>query len=116
MVSSTNHPSAEKIHSRLKYDMPTLSLDTVYRTLATFERIGVIKKVNLLDDHARFDSNLSRHHHFICSSCKKIEDFKWPVFDQIPIPEEIERLGVVREKQVEIRGLCNSCLAKRAKN
>ena len=45
LASSSEHPSAEKIYKRLLSKFPTLSLDTVYRTLITFEKIGLIARV-----------------------------------------------------------------------
>ncbi len=107
--SAHDHPAAEDIYGRLKKRMPTISLDTVYRTLATFEKMGVIRKMHVLDDHARFDPNMERHHHFVCTKCKKIIDFKWPDFDELALPPEITDVGTILEQQVEVRGVCKKC-------
>ncbi len=103
-----DHPSAEAVYERLRKEAPTISLDTVYRTLSTFERLGLIKKVQIFD-HIRFDPDISRHHHFICTVCKKIVDFSWPEFDKFPLPEHLQDLGRVLDHQVEIRGVCKEC-------
>ncbi len=107
-----DHPSAEALYARLKKRMPTISLDTIYRTLATFERLGLIKKVHVLYDQARFDPDTDSHHHFICTRCKKIIDFKWPEFDAASPPKETGSFGKIFVQQAELRGLCNSCLKK----
>ncbi len=107
-----DHPSAELLYERLKKTMPTISLDTIYRTLATFERLGLIKKVHVLYDQARFDPDTDHHHHFICVRCKKIIDFRWPEFDAMVLPEGTKSFGKILEQQAELRGLCQECLKK----
>lgn len=108
-----DHPSAEILYERLKRRMPTISLDTIYRTLSTFENMGLIRKVHLLYEHARFEPDMVPHHHFICTSCKKIIDFEWPEFDAADLPENIKEFGRIMEQQVELRGLCRECLEKK---
>ena len=40
LMTAQDHPSAEDIHRRLQKKMPTVAIDTVYRTLATFDELG----------------------------------------------------------------------------
>ena len=109
---SKDHPSAEALYEKLKKRMPTISLDTIYRTLNTFEKLGLIKRVHLLNDQARFDSDMESHHHFICTRCKRIVDFKWPGFDSIAPPEDVEKFGKILGQHAELRGICKDCLEK----
>ncbi len=110
LASSSEHPSAESIYKRLVSRYPSLSLDTVYRTLFTFEKLGIITKVQALDDRARFDGNPLPHHHMVCMKCKNIMDFYWPDFDEIQLPHETKKWGRVKSRQVELRGVCDSCM------
>jgi len=110
LASSAEHPSAERIYKRLLPNFATISLDTVYRTLLTFEKLGLVSRVQALDDRGRFDANLAPHHHIICTKCKNIMDFYWPTFDEIQLPLETKRWGRIKFKQVELRGVCDSCL------
>ena len=109
-----DHPSAEILYERLKRRLPTISLDTVYRTLATFEGLGLIKKVHLLSEQTRFDPDTGIHHHFICARCRKIIDFDWPDFDSVRPPEQTGQFGKVLGQQAELRGICKECLEKEA--
>jgi len=111
LASSSEHPSAESIYTRLISRYPSLSLDTVYRTLFTFEKLGIISKVQALDDRARFDGNPLPHHHMVCTKCKNIIDFYWPAFDDMQLPHETKKWGRVKSIQVELRGVCDSCMA-----
>ncbi len=112
LMSSHEHPSAEEIYERVARRLPTISLDTVYRTIALFEEFGVIRRVEVLDDRARYDANLKPHHHLVCTRCKKIEDFYWPGFDRLKEPEELRKWGRLRSRHAEIRGLCRECAEK----
>jgi Fur family peroxide stress response transcriptional regulator len=113
IVRARDHPSAEDVYTRVKTRLPTISLDTVYRTLATFERCGLVAKVQFLEDRLRFDPNLETHHHLFCSECKSILDFSWPDFDEAALPREVNEWGRPKTRHVHIRGICAACSAKR---
>lgn len=113
LSKAKDHPSAEMIHLRVKHRLPTLSLDTVYRTLLTFEKLGFLFKVPAKCPEARFDADLSPHHHFVCTDCRRIIDV-----DSEPLETESpDRLhsdvGRVDRHEVVYHGLCSHCLDKR---
>jgi Fur family peroxide stress response transcriptional regulator len=109
LASTDAHPTAEEIFNRVRVQLPRVSLDTVYRTLATMQEYGLIARVEALDDRGRFDANLERHHHFVCTECKGVSDFYWPSLDVIKLPREAKKLGEVRQICAELRGICTSC-------
>lgn len=111
LAKATDHPSAETLHKRLQIGMPTLSLDTVYRTLATFEQHHLVKKVQTVDSQAHFEAQMFQHHHIICDRCKEIMDFHWSSFDASNIPEDLQQWGAIRNKNVTIYGTCRKCQA-----
>jgi Fur family peroxide stress response transcriptional regulator len=110
VLSHKDHPSAELIFKKLRKRLPTISLDTVYRTLATFDELGIIKRLNLSNARTLFDVNLDQHHHFICMRCKRVEDIYWPDFDKSNLPESISDLGSIQARHLELHGICNQCL------
>ena len=112
MVAAKDHPSAETIHKRLQKKLPTIALDTVYRTLTTFDELGILRKLRLTGERTLFDANLDQHHHFFCTRCKKIEDVYWPEFDNSSLPEGIGSIGKIRARHLELHGLCRDCLKK----
>jgi len=109
LLQSCDHPAAETLHKRLLTKIPTMSLDTVYRTLATFEQHGLISRVQTVQSHARFEATQQHHHHLICSACNEIMDFQWEQFDQSTLPQEIDAWGAISTKQVAVYGICNRC-------
>ena len=114
LAQSRDHPSAEEVFEKVKQRLPTIALDTVYRTLALLEQSGVLSRIQL-DSRSRFDPNRTLHHHFVCTECKRIEDFYWPSFDRMKPPDREAPWGRVDSKHVEIKGTCQACL-KRKKN
>lgn len=112
LAGASDHPSAEALHLRLVDTMPTLSLDTVYRTLGTFVEHGLVTKVQTVESQARFEVAQLLHHHLICQKCKEIIDFQWQFFDEAVLPEMVKGWGRVERKNVVAYGTCNDCLKK----
>ncbi len=110
LMTALDHPSAEDVHIRLQERMPTVAIDTVYRTLATFDELGIARKLHLINKRNLFDINLTPHHHFVCDHCRKVEDVYWPNFDTVTLPEVVADIGKVRSRHLELHGLCNTCL------
>ncbi len=113
LARSTAHPDAETIHRRVRRRMPTVSLDTVYRTLWLLLDIGLVTSVGGRD-RVRFDGNVKSHHHFICQHCGETRDFYHERFDRLEIPGNLGEMGRVDRLQVELRGLCARCLREAA--
>jgi len=114
ITAARDHPSAEEVHERLKGRMPSLSLDTVYRTLATLDDAGVVSKVQANDGRLRYDGNPEAHHHLVCKDCSRVHDFAWPGADRLRLPPEADGWGRIDRCQVELRGVCAECLKRRA--
>lgn len=110
LAKSTDHPSAETLHLRLYDKMPTLSLDTVYRTLSTFAGYGLVNKVETAGSQARFEAAHVLHHHLVCEKCKQIMDFQWQFIDQATLPEDVKSWGRVERTSVVAYGTCSNCL------
>jgi Fur family peroxide stress response transcriptional regulator len=109
LASASDHPTAETLYKRLQQTMPTLSLDTVYRTLTTFEEHDLISRVQTTESHARFEAEMSPHHHAICSKCHKITDFQWDICKTRGLPKAIAKWGKIHNKQITLRGICAEC-------
>jgi Fur family peroxide stress response transcriptional regulator len=112
LICGDGHPSVETIFKRLRKKIPTISLDTVYRTMATFESCDLVKRVQTMQNQTRYEANVGLHHHFVCEKCKKIIDFDWRDFDQSNLPEALAHYGRVKEKNVVVQGVCRDCLER----
>lgn len=115
VIAADDHPSAEDVYELVRKNLPAVSLDTVYRTLATFEICGIISRVSFCEDKTRFDPNTKPHHHLFCTVCKSITDFYWASFDEAYLPPEIPEWGHPETRHVQIRGICSRCAIERKK-
>lgn len=109
LVNSLDHPSVEKLYRRLHDKLPTISLDTVYRTLTTLEEHGLISRVQTPESQARFEGRTDEHHHLICKTCGKITDFSWSLLDTSSLPSEVAEWGRIDRKNITLHGLCREC-------
>ena len=89
--------------------MPTISFDTVYRTLSFLEEHDLISRVHSTGERIRFDGNEAVHHHFICTNCGRIIDFESDAIDKMEIPEGAVKLGTVASRQLQVYGICRDC-------
>jgi Fur family peroxide stress response transcriptional regulator len=109
VAASLEHPSAEAVLKSVRPRMPTVSLDTVYRTLWLLNDLGLISTVGPRRGSARFDANLAHHHHYVCVRCGLVRDFESAALDALRIPKSVRALGSISDAQVEVRGVCRRC-------
>jgi Fur family peroxide stress response transcriptional regulator len=109
LLETTEHPSAEVVFRQVRLVFPSVSLDTVNRTLLTLSDIGVAFVVEGSGDSKRFDANLKNHQHFKCLKCRRIIDFHHEPFDRIEVPENLAGRFTVLRKTVYLEGLCDVC-------
>ncbi len=113
LAGTNEHPDAGTIYTRVRKRIPTLSLDTVYRTLRLLERKGLISRVGSLGERTRFDADTDRHHHFVCTECGFIGDVYIEEWNDFRAPSDVKTMGTVNSIHVEVRGLCKACQRKR---
>jgi len=114
VAGSLAHPDADAVFKGVRRRMPTVSLDTVYRTLWLLNDLELITTVGPRRESVRFDANLEDHHHYACVKCGLTTDFESGEFGALSVPEAVRKLGSVSGTHVEVRGVCESCL-KRAR-
>jgi Fur family peroxide stress response transcriptional regulator len=115
IAQTGDHPDAEKVYRRIRKRLPTVSLDTVYRTLWLLTDLGLITTLGPAHMRTRFDANLNRHHHFVCIRCGATHDFYSNELSQITLPESLKKIGSVETMQMEVRGVCWHCTIKHKK-
>ncbi len=72
--------------------VPTVSLDTVYRTLWLLDGLGLITTLGPRRESVRFDPNLEHHHHYVCVQCGLAMDFESAELNVLAIPELREEI------------------------
>lgn len=100
---------AEDVYLKLKNKIDEA---TVYRTLSSFEKAGIVRRVNLRRDSVYFEMNDDHHHHIVCEKCGEIEDFKESKeIEKIlgRIVEKSSRFKIINEHSLELFGVCSKC-------
>jgi Fe2+ or Zn2+ uptake regulation protein len=104
-----SHPSAERVYTRVRAEMPNVSLKTVYQTLHDLTELGEISALDLGTGSARFDPNVeSKHHHVVCQSCGKVRDVD-AEFPGLHIPPGTAPGFKTLSAEVVFRGVCDQC-------
>lgn len=105
------HPSAQQVFLAAKKDFPGMSLATVYNTLETLTRMGLIKVVDFQARDNRHETNLSPHINLICTECGKIQDFEEG--PTIHASEVKQKFGFeIKDFRLEYYGVCFACRAQ----
>lgn len=111
VAESEDHPDAEKVFRAVRGRLPSISLDTVYRTLSLLRELKLINAIGVPGAGLRYDGNVGRHHHYVCISCGMIVDFEDAALDALNVPDAVGTLGSVENSHVEVRGVCTACQA-----
>ncbi len=113
VAKSCAHPDAETVYECVKERMPNVSIDTVYRTLASLEELNMIFRVDNQLPKARFDADKTPHHHFLCIECNEVYDIFLAPGEELVLPKNAEQYGRIKDVNLQIRGICNKCLKRK---
>jgi Fur family transcriptional regulator, peroxide stress response regulator len=75
IVKLNNHPTAENIIEYIRKEHPNIAVGTVYNTLETFVKKGLIDKIRTDEEVMRYDAVKNRHHHLYSRESKQIGDY-----------------------------------------
>ena len=116
VVDSRGHPTPELIYEQVRQRIPSISLGTVYKNVKTFLDSGVLREVTLHHGSLRLESNMTPHHHLVCSSCKAIFDIEESAVEPVQIPKAGMPAGfAISQCRVEFIGVCSTCQMARRK-
>lgn len=113
VAQTGDHPDADRVFQRVRKRIPTISLDTVYRTLWLLNDLGLVRTLGSNREPTCFDANLVNHHHFVCSQCGFTRDFYSEELNTLSLPDSVGALGDAESLHVEARGLCHRCLQEK---
>ena len=102
-----HHPSAEEIYTAILGTFPTMSLATVYTTLAALKKMGKVRMLTIDPGKKRYDPDTLSHGHMICISCKRIIDLEGDV--QHALCDAATRDFTVITSSIELSGVCPNC-------
>lgn len=115
LLEDVNHLSADEILEALRRNGFSVSSATIYQNLATLAETGLITRFTGEDGLMRYDSNLSPHHHIICTRCGKVMDVhidkpgETEVQPGVCLDGEAPAGWKIDGVQMELRGICPEC-------
>ena len=115
LAATKEHPDVDAIFRAVQRRVPTVSVDTVYRTLWMLHKLGLVTTLGPQRDGVRFDANLEQHHHYVCVRCGLVRDFESAHLNALRVPDTVKQLGSIADAHVEVRGVCAKCLTRRTR-
>lgn len=109
LMSTDEHPSTDMLYQKVRTIFPTISFDTVNRTLLTFHELGLAEIVGGTGNSKRFDGDTTKHHHFQCLKCKKMFDVDYEPYNRLEVPQELQERFQVLKVNVHLEGYCEQC-------
>lgn len=110
--------SPEEIWKKMKKQFKKIGLPTVYRNLYELSEGDIISKVTLPDRqlYYYFCRNRAHHHHFVCLSCRAVEDVNFCKAKELEKKVKRDLKGEVVSHMMQINGICRNCLKKKKKH
>ena len=78
LIKKRDHPTADEVFARVKSELPTISLATVYNCLETLVQCNLVRAVNFERGPTRYCPNLRPHAHFHDEQTGKTHDIDLP--------------------------------------
>ncbi len=112
-VLTQRHPTAAEVYDAVRVQFPTMGLATVYATLNTMSRSGLLTPVPLADA-VRFDANVSPHANLICVTCGDIIDFDGCADVLAELRQRTAQTAgfAFESERLDLYGTCAACRAK----
>lgn len=108
LKNTKEHPTAEKIYSDLKPELPNLSLATVYRNCNRLCEMGAVMRLTTNGKTDHFDADTSDHQHFVCRECDGVYDMFFALPGEI-LDENMEEGFRADFYQLYVYGTCRAC-------
>lgn len=115
LYDNEGHFTPEDLSALIKDQHPdlTISIPTIYRTLALLEEPGIVDSLSFGAKGKKYEFGLKEHHdHLICTQCGKLIEFQDDVIEKRQ--EEIARKFNFKmtDHTMNITGICDACQAK----
>ena len=113
LLNTELHPSAEDIYKIIQKKYPMVSMATIYKTLNSLEKMGIVQELGFADGSTRYESNIEKHINVVCVHCGRIQDIN----DEASLSELESRVIKKSKYQIlsrrfELYGYCSTCKNK----
>ena len=111
VVKDRGHRECEEIYMALRQNGSHVSRATLYRTMDILVKNEFVRKMEIGDGRARYESKVDRLHHdlLICTSCGKIVEFVDHDIEDIQV-QIAKRYHFILQRHIhQLFGLCKKC-------
>lgn len=108
LAGSDHHPTAEEVDAAVNRLVPTAARASIYNVLHSLKEAGLVGELFFDDAIVRYDANMGRHHHFVCTSCGGVADVPWDALPPLP-KRRLPGGQSVESYSVTLRGCCPRC-------
>jgi len=107
------HMDADEVYRLAREKQARISLSTVYRTLQTMKKLGLVDEVHFDEDHHHYEVRPgAEHHHMVCLNCGRVIEFKFPlasmIKENVPEAKDFE----ITAAETRLTGYCGECREK----
>jgi Fe2+ or Zn2+ uptake regulation protein len=104
LLAHRDHPTATDVFLRVKDNLPSISLATVYNCLEVLVEYGLVKQVNFERESSRYCPNLEEHGHFHDRATGTIHDVKFKPGLNLDDVLELPPGAIVQDVEINLRG------------
>jgi Fur family peroxide stress response transcriptional regulator len=108
LAGAAHHPTADEIRTAVNRLVPTAARASIYNVLHSLSSAGLVSELVVGDAVVRYDANVGRHHHFVCTACGGVEDIPWDAVPPLP-KRRLPGGQTVESVSVTLRGRCPVC-------
>ena len=109
------HPDADVITRHARGLIGTISTQSVYDSLHTLTRVGLLRRIEPAGSPARYETRVGdNHHHRVCRICSVVEDVDCASGEAPCLDGGAGEGFVVDEAEVTFWGTCARCRGARA--
>lgn len=111
LVEAEGHLTVEELVDHVHEREPGVNVASVYRTLALFEELDLVRESRLRDDDAsRWElAHPDEHFHLVCDRCGRIDHHVGTLVEQIRDHLVDGHRFQPREIELVVTGLCEDC-------
>lgn len=107
-IDRAGHIDIDTLYDRLKIQIPSLSLATIYKNMHSLVDKNIISEVTVTGKKTLFEISSNPHIHHICTECGEIEDIPYE------IKSVIQNISALKGKEISdceltVYGICQKC-------
>ena len=109
VLSSREHPTAQRVYREIKRSHPTVSVATVYKTLQVLRELRLVQELAFSQSETRFDSNVNPHVNVVCLQCGRVSDVNDQAIRNLVGRAASSIKFTVTGLRFDVYGVCEKC-------